>query len=35
MVAYARVLTEPSSILGRAVREPARRLRLLWWRMWS
>ena len=35
MVAYARVLTAPSSILGRAVREPARRLRLLWWRMWS
>jgi RND family efflux transporter MFP subunit len=35
MVAYARVLTAPSSLLGRAVREPARRLRLLWWRMWS
>jgi len=35
MVAYARVLTAPSSILGRAVREPTRRLRLLWWRMWS
>ena len=35
MVAYARVLTAPSSIVGRAVREPARRLRLLWWRMWS
>jgi len=35
MVAYARVLTGPSSILGRAVREPVRRLRLLWWRMWS
>ena len=35
MVAYARVLTAPSSILGRAVREPVRRLRLLWWRMWS
>jgi len=35
MVAYARVLTAPSSVLGRAVREPARRLRLLWWRMWS
>ena len=26
MVAYARVLTEPASVLGRAVREPARRL---------
>jgi RND family efflux transporter MFP subunit len=35
MVAYARVLTAPSSVLGRAGREPARRLRLLWWRMWS
>ena len=35
MAAYARVLTAPSSVLGRAVREPARRLRLLWWRMWS
>jgi RND family efflux transporter MFP subunit len=35
MIAYARVLTAPSSILGRAVREPARRLRLFWWRMWS
>jgi len=35
MVAYARVLTAPASVLGRATREPARRLRLLWWRMWS
>ena len=35
MVAYARVLTAPSSVMGRALREPARRLRLLWWRMWS
>ena len=35
MVAYARVLTAPSSVFGRTVREPARRLRLLWWRMWS
>jgi RND family efflux transporter MFP subunit len=35
MVAYARVLTASSSVLGRATREPARRLRLLWWRMWS
>jgi len=35
MIAYARVLTAPSSLLGRVVREPARRLRLLWWRMWS
>ena len=35
MVAYARVLSAPASVLGRATREPARRLRLLWWRMWS
>ncbi len=35
MVAYARVLTAPSSVLGRAVRGPARWVRLLWWRMWS
>jgi membrane fusion protein (multidrug efflux system) len=35
MLAYARVLTAPSSVLGRALREPARRLRLLWWRMWQ
>ena len=35
MIAYARVLTAPASVLGRAIREPARRLRLLWWRMWS
>ena len=35
MVAYARVLTASSSVLGRALREPARRLRLLWWRMWQ
>ena len=35
MAAYARVLTEPASVLGRATREPMRRIRLLWWRMWS
>ena len=35
MVAYARVLTAPASVLGRATREPMRQLRLLWWRMWS
>jgi len=35
MVAYARVLTAPSSVLGRAARGPARWARLLWWRMWS
>ena len=35
MPAYARVLAEPSSALGRLVRGPARTLRLLWWRFWS
>jgi multidrug efflux system membrane fusion protein len=35
MVAYARVLTDPSSVMGRATREPWRRLRLFWWRIWS
>jgi multidrug efflux pump subunit AcrA (membrane-fusion protein) len=35
MVAYARVLTAPASVLGRVFREPVRQARLLWWRMWS
>ena len=35
MLAHARVLTAPASVLGRATREPMRQLRLLWWRMWS
>jgi multidrug efflux pump subunit AcrA (membrane-fusion protein) len=35
MAAYARVLTEPASILGRLARDPARVLRLWWWRFWS
>jgi GAF domain-containing protein len=35
MVAYARVLTDPASVLGRVLREPARRIRLFWWRIWS
>ena len=35
MVAYARVLTAPASVVGRLGRSPARALRLLWWRMWS
>jgi multidrug resistance efflux pump len=35
MVAYARVLTDPSSVLGRLTREPWRRMRLFWWRIWS
>jgi RND family efflux transporter MFP subunit len=33
MAAYARVLTESASVLGRAVRAPARWFRLLWWRI--
>lgn len=35
MAAYTRVLTEPASVLGRLARQPARALRLWWWRMWS
>lgn len=35
MAAYARVLTEPASVLGRLMRGPARALRLFWWRIWS
>jgi GAF domain-containing protein len=35
MAAHARVLTEPASAVGRALREPVRRTRLLWWRLWS
>jgi multidrug efflux pump subunit AcrA (membrane-fusion protein) len=35
MVAYARVLTDPASVIGRVIREPWRRLRLFWWRLWS
>jgi multidrug efflux pump subunit AcrA (membrane-fusion protein) len=35
MVAYARVLTDRTSVLGRLLREPVRRIRLLWWRIWS
>ena len=35
MVAYARVLTDPASVMGRVVREPWRRLRLFWWRIWA
>jgi len=33
MVAHAKVLTDPMSVLGRVVRAPARWLRLAWWRM--
>lgn len=35
MAAYARVLTEPASLLWRLARGPLRAFRLLWWRMWS
>lgn len=35
MAAYARVLTEPASLLWRLMRGPVRSFRLLWWRMWS
>ncbi|HEX9631406.1 MAG TPA: efflux RND transporter periplasmic adaptor subunit, partial [Gemmatimonadales bacterium] len=33
MVAHAKVLTDPTSVLGRVVRAPLRRLRLAWWRL--
>jgi hypothetical protein len=35
MNAYARVLTDPASVAGRVFRDPARAIRLWWWRMWS
>jgi len=35
MAAYARVLTEPASLVWRVARGPVRAARLLWWRMWS
>ena len=35
MAAYARVLTAPTSTLGRILRGPTRAIRLLWWRMVS
>jgi multidrug efflux pump subunit AcrA (membrane-fusion protein) len=35
MEAYARVLTDRASLLGRLTRDPVRALRLLWWRIWS
>jgi GAF domain-containing protein/multidrug resistance efflux pump len=35
MSAYVRVLTDPTSVVARLVRGPARWTRLLWWRMWS
>ena len=35
MAAYARVLTEPASLLWRLLRGPVRGARLAWWRMWS
>jgi multidrug resistance efflux pump len=35
MSAYARVLTDRASVLGRLTRDPVRAMRLLWWRMFS
>jgi multidrug resistance efflux pump len=35
MAAYARVLTDRASVLGRITRDPMRALRLFWWRIWS
>ena len=35
MAAHARVLTDPASTLTRALRAPARWIRLTWWRIWS
>lgn len=35
MAAFARVLTEPASVIGRLGREPVRAFRLWWWRIWS
>jgi multidrug efflux pump subunit AcrA (membrane-fusion protein) len=35
MTAYVRVLTEPTSTVGRLVRGPMRTARLWWWRLWS
>jgi GAF domain-containing protein len=35
MAAHARVLTAPASALSRVLRNPVRKARLLWWRLWS
>ncbi len=35
MVAHARVLTDPASMVTRTFRAPVRWVRLLWWRLWS
>jgi multidrug resistance efflux pump/GAF domain-containing protein len=35
MTAHARVLTDPASTAGRALRGPVRWARLIWWRLWS
>jgi GAF domain-containing protein len=35
MAAHARVLTDPASAATRLLRDPARWLRLAWWRFWS
>ncbi|HZA97960.1 MAG TPA: GAF domain-containing protein [Gemmatimonadales bacterium] len=34
MAAYARVLTEPTSAMGRIIQAPLRWGRLLWWKLW-
>lgn len=35
MAAFARVLTEPASVIWRLGRDPVRAVRLWWWRFWS
>ena len=35
MAAHARVLTAPTSLAGRLLRDPVRWVRLLWWRLWA
>lgn len=35
MAAHARVLTDPASLLTRALRVPWHWIRLMWWRLWS
>jgi hypothetical protein len=35
MVAQARVLTAPMSVVGRLFRTPLRVVRLFFWRLWS
>jgi len=35
MAAHVKVLTQSTSVAGRALRGPVRWLRLVWWRMWA